>query len=238
MWSVGAEHNSEYGDVYVGRASRPNTARRLYQAMDEDLPVSLAADGEVLAFSTSQQAWTVGRTLLWVGNTRGVVPIHKAFGSLDDVAVDGAFVATAYRNGRVQIFRTTGEAIRYFPPGTATRGIELDSGQLVALTEATVTARSIATGETVFSRRVRRPGSLLDAAAGLVAYRADAEIRLLRLSDGRDVRVPGTKAPKTCRSCDETVHARFVTAGLAVSHDRLVELRTTTALEGLLAAAG
>jgi hypothetical protein len=235
LWSVGVQHNSQYGDVYVGRASQPNTAEALYSAVDEDLPVSLDADGEVVAFST-QPPFTMGRTLLWVGNTRGVVPIHKAFGAIDDVAVQGGLVAKAYRDGRVEVFRASGRRARYFPAGTATRGIELDSGQLIAVTETTVAVRSIETGETVFSRRLRRPGSLLDSGAGLVAYRADSGVRLLRVFDGRDVRVPGTRAPKKCRQC-ETVHARFVTGGLVVSHDRVVELRTTNALERLLAAA-
>ena len=257
VWVTGEEHNSEYGAVFVARASRPGAARQLYDAADEDLPVALAADGTLVAFSTEPRSGEGGRTTLWVTDrhktTRrtpagyhdpslGVVPIRQVTGWMDGVAVEGDLVAARYRNGRVEVFRATGEPVRFFPAGTATNDAGLDGGQLVTLTEREVSVRSVATGQTLLSRPLRRPGeqvALLDARGGLVAYRADQEVRLLRTSDGRDVRVPGTKAPKTrSKTVGETVYARFATSGLVVSHGRVIELRPTKALHQLLATAG
>ena len=90
-------------------------------------------------------------------------------------------------------------------------------------------------GRIILVRPLQRPGRnvvLLDVQAGLVVYKAGRELRLLRLSDGRETRVPATAADPN------TLYSRFGTPGLVVSHDRVVQVIPAARLAELLDAAG
>lgn len=114
------------------------------------------------------------------------------------------------------------------------RGVDLDAGRLVALKERVVSIRNLKTGKTILSRPIRRARKeveLLDSRAGLIAYRSGKQLRLLRLSDGRDARIPAPGADR------DSLHARFGTPGLVVAFPGIVKVITWSQLKELLAAA-
>lgn len=235
IWSALEEHNHIYAGIHVSRGSRPGKASTLYDSVDEDIG-ALDADGGVVAFSTQGGGYYGGaRAALWVGGTSRVLAIRKVIGWMDHVAVEGDLVAVGYRNGRVEVFRTNGTLVRVFPKRTAIGGVVIDRGRLVALDARLVQIRSVGTGAALLSRPVRPAGvatALLDARNGLVAYRSGGELRLLRLRDGRDVRIP---APNAVPS---SLHARFAAWGLVVAYPGVVKLVVWSSLERILADVG
>ena len=234
-WGTHGETNHSTLDISFARVAAPKVLKTLFSGTDDFLG-SMAADGVTLAFSTQSGPYVGGiDARLYVGSTRRVTEVRHVTGWMDDVAVEGGLVAVGYRNGRVEVLRLTGNSVVAFPVGTAPRGIELDGGRLVALTERDVSLRSLSNGRIILVRPLQRPGRnvvLLDVQAGLVVYKAGRELRLLRLSDGRETRVPATAADPN------TLYSRFGTPGLVVSHDRVVQVIPAATLAELLDAAG
>jgi len=214
VWSELEEHNHLYLEVEVARTANPSRAKSLYDAIDEDLG-ALAAEGDAVAFSTQGGFYDSGpRATLWVGTTTRVSALQKAVGWMDRVAVEGDVVALGYRDGRVRLFRTSGKRILALREGTAVAGLALEHGRLLTLARARVSVRTLA-GKTVLARPIRGPSAqaeLLDARNGLVAYRVGTRLRVLRLTDTRDVLI------QTPRTPIEYLHAGFGESGLVVAH--------------------
>ena len=245
VWIAGSETMHVYVGVYVARPSKPRTATTLYDGADVDLPIAVAADGKVVAFTTGPLSGG-GRSTLWVGDTRRVRAIRRALGLMEDVVVQGRQVAVTYRNGRVEVFETNGNPIRFLPAGTGPRGIALVPGRLVAASERGVSVFDLRSGRLTGAHPFRRPGTRLvlqDADRGYVVYRDERGLWLLRLSDGREVRLPvpsdpagldEPSGPSLHPSFGPSVHARFGAQGLVISHGNVVRLIRTAALRRLL----
>ena len=235
VWSALYETNHLFAEVYVARTVLPRAPSRLYSSDEEGGIGALAADGDVVAFST-QTGGEYGAgyaATLWVGDTRRPRPVRRARGWMGSLDVENDLVAVGYRDdGRVEVFSAKGKSLRSFRSGTADRGLALTGRQLVGLTGRVVTARSITTGRIIRAREIARPNAdveLLDARAELVAYRSASQLRLLRLTDGRDIRIAAPAGSPA------SIHARFGKPGLVVAYPGIVKLFTWVELERLLA---
>ena len=158
---------------------------------------------------------------------------------MDEVAVEDDLVATQYRNGRVEVFGTNGKPVWYFPAGTATRGVALDEGRLIALTEQGVSVRSLTTGKVIRSHPLPHSGknvALMDAEVGYAVYRSGRDLYLVRLSDGREVKLSVSGITSRYQADRVSLEARFGPHGLVVAHGRVIEVIGPTTLHHLLAA--
>lgn len=231
VWGTVSETNHYTLGISFARAAAPNVVRELFYSPYDSYLGSMAADGATLAFSTQSGEYYGGaHARLYVGNTRRVTVVRNVTGWMDHVAVEGARIGVGYRNGRVDVLGLTGRLSLVLPAGTAPRGIALDGGRLVALSERNASLRRLSDGRPIRVHALQRPGknvTLQDAQRGLIVYRAGQELRLVRLSDGRERVLAKSGTP-------ETLHAQFSPVGLVISHDRVVELIPVAELVSLL----
>ena len=193
------------------------------------------------------------RPLQVAGVSGGAPSRFIAMGSVHDLAVEGSTVAYGMRSPDAYgVWSISGGLVKYISPQRNWDPEAVAEGTGLAVLRGGVVVWGTH-GETNHStldisfarvaapkvlktlRPLQRPGRngvLMDVQAGLVVYKAGRELRLLRLSDGRETRVPATAADP------DTLHSRFGTPGLVVSHDRVVQVIPAARLAELLDAAG
>jgi hypothetical protein len=174
-----------------------------------DFVGDLAGSGSLLVFSSRDEEWVGGACCRVATVTQRIVRAGASGCPCTTIASEpGPFVPQDVDRARIAavgdnaVVLLDGDGKRLLTVDVEARAAQLSGRNLVALVGTRLTHFDASTGTELHAWPLAGSPSLQDAARGLVAYVIDAQVHLLRLSDGRDAVVaPGTLA-------------RFVDAGL------------------------
>jgi hypothetical protein len=172
----------------------------------------VAGHGDVLVYNSWHNGpQGIENAVLWrIVGTRAV-PVIRGRSSLYAAAVDGARIVVRSPRGSATLVSETGAIVARYRFARPVRTIRLGGWSLAALLPQAIAVLDGRSGALKQSWRVPTQTRLEDVTGEFVAYVVGRQIRLHRLTDGRDTVVP---LPQNARA---PVHAQLEPSGLFYS---------------------
>jgi hypothetical protein len=199
VWVAFASAEDELHGQFVGAPSGDgqllvfNTSHRCRALNPEFPPLTPCASGVADAEIDQATVWRLPATRGRVAcpepsrRVRICAQVARASEELTVLAADSGRIAVRHRSGAIELLRATGELLTRFPAGPPAR-VVLQGAQLAVQRGTSLEVYDTRSGALIEEHALQGTAPRLqDLQAGIAIYVANARVRALRLSDGKDV---------------------------------------------------
>ena len=214
LWAE-SEHNAHVY-WYVTTATLTRRARKevySFSSGDSSSVRGLRGDGELLVFAVFDPE-VKPQSRLYRALPRSRAQLRTLPRGVRLVSVNGPLIVVGARKGSLEVLNAGGKLLRTLDVQVAdVSRIALDGSLLVVQRGRSIDVYDVHTGRLVNTWAMAK-GVLEDAHAGTAVYVTDTSVRLIRLSDGRDV----VLSTPTKGFGEGPLHAQIEAAGLFYSY--------------------